>query len=141
MTGSSAVRNELRRRVLAASGVDFATQFSAGNEIENPDGQDVWLMESVDGGTHSSLTNRRGELPNLRIQYDLYTKVGIGMDMADEKVDAILADFDGDMTDIDRHELAVPGVSAVVSSIKHLSGSDRNWRRDTLLFTISVVAS
>ena len=140
MTGISAIRNELRRRVVAASGVDFSTQFVANNEIENPDGQPVWLSESVDGGTHSRLTNMRGRLPDLRIQYDLYTKAGVGMDAADEKVDAILAEFDEDGSDVDRLEIAANGATAVIVSIKHLSGADRNWRRDTILFTVSVVS-
>lgn len=133
------IRNEMRRRVILAAGVDPETQFQPENCDFNPEGLPLWIAEHVIGGAERSLSQKRSRISAFLVQYDFFVPPNSGTDALDDAVIAVLNEFD--VNDAELCSVAAAGLDVIVKSVKRESVSDRNWRRETVLFTLDAATS
>jgi hypothetical protein len=73
------------------------------------------------------------------VQYDFFVPPNSGTDALDDAVIAVLNEFD--VNDAELCSVAAAGLDVIVKSVKRESVSDRNWRRETVLFTLDAATS
>lgn len=131
------VRNEMRRRVIAALGSDMKKRWQLPNTTFKKPSGGIWIRESVNEGSEEPLTNVASRQYAV-VNYEVFCEAAKGTDKADEVIRAI------------REELPVVGAKsivyqknrhqAVVTSIDKPAGGispdDPTWYRRMVAITL-----
>lgn len=115
------IRNEIRRRVVAAAKIDPATQLQLQNTTFVPKKTfPFWISEHVVGGQNNAITNQRCGYDAFIIQYDFVCYAGNGVtqiETASGSVSDIISPGDN---------ITIDGISADVMNTKiSQSGNDK----------------
>ena len=84
-----AIRNEVRRRVVAAATISAASELKVAGRDFNSSGKNFWAEEHLIGGAERAMTNLRSKISSYLIQYDLCCPIGRSMDALEQKAAAI----------------------------------------------------
>ena len=84
-----AIRNEVRRRVVAASGINPVKDLKLAGKDFDSSGKKLWVEEHLIGGAQRAMTNLRSKISSYLVQYDLCCPVGTAMDALETKAAAI----------------------------------------------------
>ena len=95
------VRNEMRRRVIAALGSDMEKRWQLPNTAFTPPKSGIWVRESVNEGSEEVLTNAASRQYAV-VNYEIFCEAAKGADAADEAIRLI------------RGELPVNGAKSIV---------------------------
>ena len=131
------VRNEMRRRVIAALGSDMKKRWQLPNTTFKKPSGGIWIRESMNEGSEEPLTNVASRQYAV-VNYEVFCEAAKGTDAADEAIRAI------------REELPVVGAKsivyqknrhqAVVTSIDKPAGGispdDPTWYRRMVAITL-----
>lgn len=133
------VRNEMRRRVIAALGSDMKKRWQLPNTAFSPPKSGIWIRESVNEGSEEVLTNAASREYAV-VNYEIFCEAAKGADAADEAIRLI------------RGELPVTGEKsivykknrrqAVITSIDKPAGGiatdDPAWYRRMIAITLYI---
>lgn len=133
------IRENVRKRVIVAAAIDPLTQFQEENKDFNPQGLDFWIAEYCIGGEEIMITSRRSRISSFIIQYDLYAPLNSGTEKLDRAVADISTAFD--LSDPSKSSIEVPGYSINVVYIKIENKAEKDWQRETIVFSLDVVKS
>ena len=132
------VRNEMRRRVIAALGMpNMEKRWQLPNTIIKKPQNGIWIRESVNEGSEEVLTNVAAR-QHIVVNYEIFCPAGKGADQADDAIRII------------RNELPLTGErsvvyqkgkrQAVITSIDKPAGGvaldDPEWYRRMISFTL-----
>ncbi|MBQ7731932.1 MAG: hypothetical protein IJT68_08870 [Lentisphaeria bacterium] len=131
------VRNEMRRRVIAALGSNMNKRWQLPNAAIKKPSDGIWIRESVNEGSEEPLTNVASREYAV-VNYEVFCEAAKGADAADEAIRII------------RNELPVIGEKsivyqkgrrqAVIRSIDKPAGGispdDPTWYRRMISFTL-----
>ena len=137
MINKKLIRDAVRKRVIAASGIDPLTQFQEENKDFDSNGLDFWIAEYCIGGQEITITPRRSRISSFIIQYDLYAPLNSGTERIDSALMAICEEFD--MADPAKSGLDIPGYSINLTSIKPEIDAGKNKQRHMLVFNFDVI--
>ena len=84
-----AIRNEVRRRVIAAAGINPLTELKLEGQDFDNSGKAFWAEEYLIGGAQRAMTNQRSRVSSYLVQYDLCCPVGTALDTLETKAAAI----------------------------------------------------
>lgn len=131
------VRNALRKRIIACTGINPNTQFAFENNAYDPNGKSFYIREYIIGGDIVMLSKKRISIPYFLAQYDLCALVDSGTNILDSKTSNILEEFN--LLDIEKSMLDIgEGYDAMILKINREYGVDKGVSKITLLFTIDV---
>lgn len=131
------VRNALRKRIIACTGINAENQFAFENNAFDPNGKSFYIREFIIGGDVTMLSKKRISIPYFLAQYDLCAPVDSGTNILDSKTYNILEEFN--LLDAEKSTLEVgEGYDAMILKINREYTVERGIAKIMLLFTIDV---
>lgn len=131
------VRNALRKRIIACTGINAENQFAFENNAFDPNGKSFYIREFIIGGDVTMLSKKRISIPYFLAQYDLCSPVDSGTNILDSKTYNILEEFN--LLDAEKSTLEVgDGYDAMILKINREYTVERGIAKIMLLFTIDV---
>jgi hypothetical protein len=131
------VRNALRKRIIACTGINAENQFAFENNAFDPNGKRFYIREFIIGGDVTMLSKKRISIPYFLAQYDLCTPVDSGTNILDSKAYNILEEFN--LLDAEKSTLEVgEGYDAMILKINREYTVEKGIAKIMLLFTIDV---
>lgn len=131
------VRNALRKRIIACTGINAENQFAFENNAFDPNGKSFYIREFIIGGDVTMLSKKRISIPYFLAQYDLCAPVDSGTNILDSKTYNILEEFN--LLDAEKSTLEVgEGYDAMILKINREYAVERGIAKIMLLFTIDV---
>lgn len=85
----TAIRNEVRRRVVAATGINPVTDLKLEGQDYDNGGKAFWVEEYLIGGAQRAMTNQRSRVSSYLVQYDICCPIGTALDVLESKAAAI----------------------------------------------------
>lgn len=131
------IREAVRKRVIAASGIDPITQFQEENKDFDSNGLDFWIAEYCISGAEIAITPHRSRISSFIMQYDLYAPLNSGTERIDSAMMAICEEFD--MADPTKSGLDIPGYAINLTSITPEVDAGKNKQRQMLVLTFDVI--
>lgn len=133
------IREAVRRRIIAASGINPLTQFQEENKDFDSQGLDFWIAEYCIGGKETMISPKRSRVSAFIMQYDLFAPLNSGIAAIDAALAQISAEFD--LSDPQKSSVDVPGYAVNITSIKSENDSGKYWQRVMLVLTLDIVKS
>lgn len=131
------VRNALRKRIIACTGINAENQFAFENNAFDQNGKSFYIREFIIGGDVTMLSKKRISIPYFLAQYDLCAPVDSGTNILDSKTYNILEEFN--LLDAEKSTLEVgEGYDAMILKINREYAVERGIAKIMLLFTIDV---
>ncbi len=137
MINKSLIRNEARRRLIAATEINPLSDLQCENQIYNPQGKTFWITEHIIGGLESSLGKFRSRINPFLIQYDLHVPAGSGSDVMDEKISLIKSEFS--VNDLTKCFLILPGYDISITNLLIESAEETEWHVQKILIYLNVL--
>jgi len=132
------IRNALRKRIIACTGINADTQYAFENHGFDPKNQKFWIREYIIGGNYVMLSKNRVSIPYFLAQYDLCAPIDTGTNTLDSKALNILEEFS--LLDVEKSVLEVgKGYDAMITKINREFSTEKGVAKVTLLFYIDVV--
>ena len=85
----AAIRNEIRRRVVAATAINPVTDLKLEGQNYENGGKAFWVEEYLIGGALRAMTNCRSKVSSYLVQYDICCPVGTALDALEDKAAAV----------------------------------------------------
>ena len=133
------IRNAVRKRFLAASGINPLTQFREQGKKLDTSNLAVVAAEYLISGEKRSFTNKRSGVKTFMIQYDFYVPSGSGLQAAETMRSAVEDEFD--LSDPAKSKVAVAGYDVNLNTIKVSRKESSPFDSIQMLFTFSVMES
>ncbi len=133
---TTAIREEMRRRLIDAVGIDPQNSLQIENETFDNLNKPFWIAEYCLGGSESSKSNFRSRMASFLIQYDVISAEGTGTAVIDDLCDKISSAFD--LNDPGKSCFQSDNMDAVISSV---SIERKNYAANyakSVLFTIDL---
>ena len=129
-----AIRNEIRRRVVAAATIAAATELKLAGRDFDSSGKNFWAEEHLIGGAERAMTNRRCKISSYLVQYDLCSPVGTSMESSEQKAAAIESALIG-------ATFVISGTDCTVKKIKTSRTEGKLCNTVSVLLTIDLNAA
>ena len=130
------VRDECRKRMVAATGINPAEDLQIENYIFDGKRKKVWVSEFCIGGKEIQLSSRRCRIPAFIIQYDLHVPENAGTTEIENMTDAITFAFD--VKDPEKSIIQCTKAEILVKSIERNSPKYPGTFTKSVLLTLDV---
>lgn len=131
-----AICKAVRRRVVAAAGIDPLISLKVMGETFGNLNQPFWVEEHLVGGSPRPLTNRRTKISSYLLQYDFNVPAGENMEVVERLAAAVEAEFDTD--DPERQKVTAAGYDLTVKKIA--KSRSQGTRISTLKLVLNIEA-
>ena len=132
-----AVRNECRRQMIEASGIDPVEDLQVENYVFDPKRKRVWISEFCIGGEEILLSSSRSRIPSFLVQYDVCVQETAGTEVIETISEAIARAFD--VSDQKKSILQTAKAEMIVKSVKRESKKMTGVFVKSILLTLDVV--
>lgn len=132
-----AVRNECRRRMIEASGINPENDLQVENYVFDPKRKKAWVSEFCIGGEEVQLSSSRSRISSFLVQYDICVQETSGTEKIEIISESIARAFD--VSDPKKSILQTAEAEMIVKSVKRESKKMTGVFVKSILLTLDVV--